>query len=245
MPALRPLPGKLPYRPNSSGSVLGAPATSPAQPYRNAYGNAANLDPDYIRKQVQEAWKRQNGNLQLTADHENYWVNKSLNPDRYSDGKWRVGFNPYWEARMAGGGNGSANPALAGDEGVIDWTGAGIPQPDPNWTPQSAPTSAGTVLGGTPTATGFGGKPITKKTAHGPWEMGRVLRAEKAAAAPKANPYQSAIPGVASDSDVYASASAAAAMRRNKGRGLGRQGTILGGFAPGAPTVSRSVLGGY
>lgn len=47
-----------------------------------------------------------------------YWIRKAQNPDKFSDGKWRVGWNAYWEARIECNCD-TADPSLAGSEGII------------------------------------------------------------------------------------------------------------------------------
>ena len=83
----------------------------------NQYGTQANLDPAYIRQQVLSAFQRRGGAAPTEQDIQ-YWVNKALTPDIYSDNQVRVGWNPYWEDRLITGRD-SSDPRLAGTEGLI------------------------------------------------------------------------------------------------------------------------------
>lgn len=109
------------WNPNATNAPAPTPApTAPATPAptgTNRYGNAANLDPAYIRQQVVNAFAKRGGQPPTEADIQ-YWVNKALNPDIYSDRQVRVGWNPYWEDRLITGSD-SSDPRLAGSEGLI------------------------------------------------------------------------------------------------------------------------------
>jgi len=84
----------------------------------NTYGSRANVDRTYIESQVRDAY-RQKGVDNPSQSDVDYWVNKASKPDLYSDNKWRVGWNDYYKQRLITG-SASADPRLAGDEGVID-----------------------------------------------------------------------------------------------------------------------------
>ena len=86
----------------------------------NAYGTKANLDKDYLTTQIKAAFAKKGITNPAQSDID-YWINKASNPEMYSDGKMRVGWNPYWEQRLVTG-QASADPSLAGDEGVLDPT---------------------------------------------------------------------------------------------------------------------------
>jgi hypothetical protein len=86
----------------------------------NAYGTKANLDKDYLTTQIKAAFAKKGITNPAQSDID-YWINKASNPEMYSDGKMRVGWNPYWEQRLVTG-QASADPSLAGDEGVLDST---------------------------------------------------------------------------------------------------------------------------
>lgn len=86
--------------------------------YGPSYGTQANMDPNYIRQQIQQTYGASHGGQRLDQSGEDYWVNKATTPDIYSDGKTRVGWNPYWASRLSTGSD-SADPNLAGNEGVI------------------------------------------------------------------------------------------------------------------------------
>lgn len=111
-----------------------------------------NLDPQYLEGQIRDAWRRIRGG-EIPPDQLQYWMDKATNPDIYSDGKIRVGWNPYWEARMSANDTGSADPSLAGDAGVI-----GV-----------APQGGGQTLGGF--STGYQGGQYPLSSVQGPGFM--------------------------------------------------------------------------
>lgn len=78
-------------------------------------GGAPNLDRTFLLEQIRADAKKQG--ITLTPEREEYWIGKASQPDLYSDGKWRVGWNPYWAAKL--GGATSADPALAGSAGIV------------------------------------------------------------------------------------------------------------------------------
>ena len=78
-------------------------------------GGAQNLDRDFLLRQIRADAEKQG--ITLTPEREEYWIGKASQPDLYSDGKWRVGWNPYWAAKL--GGATSADPALAGSAGIV------------------------------------------------------------------------------------------------------------------------------
>ena len=86
----------------------------------NAYGTKANLDKDYLTTQIKAAFAKKGITNPAQSDID-YWINKASNPEMYSDRKVRVGWNPYLEQRLVTG-QASADPSLAGDEGVLDPT---------------------------------------------------------------------------------------------------------------------------
>lgn len=134
-----------------------------------------------------------------------------------------------WTFSKLGGPGYEANRRVVGPDGTFvpfsEW------QSTLTRSPMSSPTTGSTVLGGAPT-----GRAVLRPGVEGPGNKG-----------PRATPPKAdgGIPGTMSESDRYAGAYAAAQNRRNRGRGMGRQGTILGGFTAGAPATQRSVLGGY
>lgn len=126
----------------------------------NNYGTRANLDRGYLEQQIREAFAAKGVQDPSQSDID-YWIQKATTPDTYSDGKMRVGWNGYLRQRLISGSS-SADPGLAGDEGVIanpsQWGlhGGGsetfdlnsplmqrysTPPPDiPNWAAFQAPT---------------------------------------------------------------------------------------------------------
>lgn len=92
------------YDPRATGE------TKPPPP-----GGAQNLDRTFLLEQIRADAEKQG--ITLTPEREEYWIGKASQPDLYSDGKWRVGWNPYWAAKL--GGATSADPALAGSAGIV------------------------------------------------------------------------------------------------------------------------------
>lgn len=95
---------------NQGGGAAGGGSSS-------NYGTSVNLDRAYIEQQVRAAFAEKGVQNPSQSDVE-YWVGKATTPDVYSDGKVRVGWNNYWKTRLITGAA-SADPNLAGDEGVI------------------------------------------------------------------------------------------------------------------------------
>lgn len=50
----------------------------------------------------------------LPASSDQYWIGKASTAEQFSNGKWYLGWNAYWEARAAPGNPGSADPNLGG-----------------------------------------------------------------------------------------------------------------------------------
>ncbi len=105
------------YAPPTEPMGQTQPVGTPVQGTPNRWGNQANLDPAYIRTQVMNAFARRGG-AAPTEQEIQYWVDKALTPDIYSDNMVRVGWNPYWEDRLITGSD-SSDPRLAGNEGLI------------------------------------------------------------------------------------------------------------------------------
>jgi hypothetical protein len=82
------------------------------------YGTRANLDRGYLEQQIRDAFAAKGEANPSQADID-YWVRKATTPDVYSDGRTRVGWNNYLRERLVSG-RSSADPSLAGDEGVIE-----------------------------------------------------------------------------------------------------------------------------
>jgi hypothetical protein len=104
--------------PKSSATAATTTTTTTNGDSGNAYGTKANLNSEYLTQQVKAAFAKKGVTNPSQSDID-YWVNKAKTPEMYSDGKVRVGWNPYWETRLVTG-QASADPGLAGDEGVLD-----------------------------------------------------------------------------------------------------------------------------
>jgi len=104
-----------PPDPNSEGNNGGLYVPPPPPP-RNKYGTTANLDRTFLREQIRADAAKQG--ITLTPEREEYWIGKASKPDEYSDGQWRVGWNPYWASRLNG--RGSSDPSLAGSADILE-----------------------------------------------------------------------------------------------------------------------------
>ena len=99
---------------------------TPAGNTSTNYGTKANLDRGYLEQQIRSAFAEKGVQNPSQADID-YWVQKATTPDVYSDNKTRVGWNDYLKQRLITGLS-SADPRLAGDEGVISNPGQyGLP----------------------------------------------------------------------------------------------------------------------
>lgn len=100
-----------------------------------------------IEAQVREEYTKRG--LPVDESSVQYFTDKASKPDVFSDGKIRVGWNPYWAARMINK-SGSEDPRLAGEDGVIG-------QAPPSG-PSANPMAFGLMaMNGMPM--GFGGMP--------------------------------------------------------------------------------------
>jgi len=104
------------YTNQGPSAASGAGAASGGGSSSN-YGTSVNLDPAYIEQQVRAAFAEK-GVQNPSQNDVAYWVRKATTPDVYSDGKVRVGWNNYWKTKLITGAA-SADPNLAGNEGVI------------------------------------------------------------------------------------------------------------------------------
>lgn len=75
-------------------------------------------DPTFVEGKIAEGFQQAYGRTPTTEEM-SYWKGKMLTPDTFSDNKVRVGWNPYWQARLTTPGSASADVGLAGDETVI------------------------------------------------------------------------------------------------------------------------------
>lgn len=106
----------------------GGTSTVPTAPTgsTNTYTN-----PTFVQNKINEGFQQLYGR-NATADEMAYWQGKMLTPDTFSDGKVRVGWNPYWQDRLLHPGADSSGVA-AGDETVV-----GMGTPTTNATPNSS-----------------------------------------------------------------------------------------------------------
>lgn len=77
-----------------------------------------NLSRDYLTQIISETWFNYYG-VPPPSNELEYWIKKCQEPDTFSDGYVRVGWNDYWKARMAPGNDGTSDVALAGTAGII------------------------------------------------------------------------------------------------------------------------------
>jgi hypothetical protein len=75
--------------------------------------NPFGLNYDQVRADVDRDLAGQ------SQEQRDYFYNKAITPDKFSDGQWRVGWNDYWKARAMNPGSDSADPRLAGSQGII------------------------------------------------------------------------------------------------------------------------------
>lgn len=95
------------------------PPAKKGNPWDSKTGLARATDRDYITSEVNRGFQQRYGR-DATPDELNYWMNKALTPDEYSDNNIRVGWNPYWYDRLATPGHEEASdPRLAGTEGIV------------------------------------------------------------------------------------------------------------------------------
>lgn len=92
------------------------PPVTPPPPRQNSFGNAANLDRDFLATEIRKAFS--SSGRPMSEDDLSYWLQKVSTPDIYSDEQVRVGWNPYWADRIRTGSD-SSDPRLAGSEGLI------------------------------------------------------------------------------------------------------------------------------
>src|SRR5574343_489740 len=104
--------------PTKIGGQPTSSSTSTTTPSAANYGTSVNLNDNYLDQVIRAAFAKKGVQNPSQADVD-YWKNKAKNPEMYSDGKVRVGWNGYWEDRLISG-NASSNPALAGNDGVLD-----------------------------------------------------------------------------------------------------------------------------
>lgn len=233
---------KNPGDPMATGASVGAPATAsspptaPTMPLDQAIADYQKKNPytsesfaglfTHLQSQGYSVARATHGNGTLPSDDalvDSTGAVYDLSSDSSGARAWtlnKLGGSGYEANRNVIGADGKFVPFSA-------WsTSLGSTPTSPSGSTPSAP--AATVLGASRPGVGGAG-------------YQRGMRARQAAgvttpAGPGALP--------TSTSDPYAAAYAAASRRRNAGRGMGRQGTILGGFGGGTPTTQRSVLGG-
>ena len=81
-------------------------------------GGSGNWNPAWDQ-QMRNDYAEMNNGQQMSDERFNYYKGKAGQPDLYSDGVWREGYNPYWKSTMAAGYSGSSDPRLAGNSGNI------------------------------------------------------------------------------------------------------------------------------
>lgn len=153
----------------------------------------------------------------------NYILEKVQAPQQFSDGKWRVGWNAYWESRMLNA-SAAADPNLAGTEGIV--ADAYLNGGNPGASTTTSPSSSSTTT-------------AKKGTGSAAYEMGKAARAK--ATANGTTPGTPPLPGQQAN-DSLVSAYAAMARARKTAAGAGRASTVLGGFGGGSPTTARPTL---
>jgi len=98
--------------------VITKAAGTPAEPNAPKSGGSGNpMDKAWVGEQVKAAFQKGYGRAPNQSEVD-YWVDKALTPDEYSDGYTRQGWNPYWEDRILKRG-GDSDPSLAGDAGIM------------------------------------------------------------------------------------------------------------------------------
>ena len=100
---------------------VSAPSQTLGDGAANQYGGRANLDPAYLTQQITASFQNRLGRAP-TAQELAESIRYASTPDVYSDNRTRVGWNPYLEERMTQK-VASADPNLAGDEGVLEGYG--------------------------------------------------------------------------------------------------------------------------
>ena len=103
-------PAAVPYIPQTAATTPGT--TAPAGTGGNQY-----TDPAFVEGKINEGFQQLYGrpaNPQEMAQ----WKKYMLTPDTFSDGKVRVGWNPYWQDRLLHPNSGSSSVA-AGDETIV------------------------------------------------------------------------------------------------------------------------------
>lgn len=119
----------MPYYATNPDTII----VGPAQIVVNRPVNV-DLSDAYLTVAIEGAWVEFGGTLPLQSL--SYWKDKATTPEIFSDKKIRVGWNGYWKARLyqefTDDPSGSANPALAGYDGVLPgnpadygWTDSG------------------------------------------------------------------------------------------------------------------------
>jgi len=104
----------------SHGATWGHKSAGPGRPHSADVIAciAPYLDENFIATQINIGFAEAYGR-KPTPDEFAYWHDKMTTPDVFSDLKTRVGWNPYWQARLENPGSASADPSLAGDATVV------------------------------------------------------------------------------------------------------------------------------
>ena len=116
-------------KPDSSQPQVLSSAPDVAYSSSGSQKNQYGVDETDLRSQIDRALPNAD---QATKD---YYFNKAKQPDLFSDGQWRVGWNDYWKARALNPGSSSADPRLAGTEGIIAAPPGFVPNRGSGWSP--------------------------------------------------------------------------------------------------------------
>ena len=99
--------------PNYEQGIAGS---AEATAYANRQQPTPSPSGDALREQIREEYRKRG--LPVDEASVDYFYKKASQPDLYSDGRWRQGWNPYLAARMINR-SASEDPALAGMDGVV------------------------------------------------------------------------------------------------------------------------------
>lgn len=102
--------------------------TAPGNSWDGLTGAALARNPDYMRSEINRGFQERYGR-NATDEEMKYWVDKASNPDEFSDGYTRVGWNPYWYDRLANPASDAASGVNAGMDTVVGRNGGGYSLP--------------------------------------------------------------------------------------------------------------------
>ena len=113
-PATNPM--SVAYVPQREGGFTGATIPTPVADAAPT-GGSQYTDPAFVEGKINEGFQQLYGRP-ATSQEMAQWKKYMLTPDTFSDGKVRVGWNPYWQDRLLHPNSGSSSVA-AGDETVM------------------------------------------------------------------------------------------------------------------------------